>query len=427
MLVIIREGIFLFIAVVVQYLLLEKKYGVRFTILCLIPCVSIVFLMNAFFILRVNPAIFIHVYPLTVVLPVSLPLILLSKYKGFKVLFNILTALFLGVVIRIIGFYFSALFSYSDFSSMIGQLLAFPFILLFLLKKLRPPYMEIISLLQKGWATFCLVPLFSYVLIYFIYRHPSFEGNRASSYVPILVIIVITILFYLIIISFFSQIQLRLSLQNEQNLLSTQVSSLQSQLFSLKNAEERMQILLHDARHHSQTVASLIGSGEMDKALDYISQFNSSLDDMKVPVYCENPTINAVLSFNIESARKEGITVKTRLDIPLKTSVDAVELSSVIANAMENARNACSLMPPDSKPSIELVCVSRQMFVFECANTYAGKVDFDKDGLPVSRLEDHGIGTKSIAAFARKHNAILDYQADGGIFRMRILLQRTVS
>jgi hypothetical protein len=134
--------------------------------------------------------------------------------------------------------------------------------------------------------------------------------------------------------------------------------------------------------------------------------------------------INAVLSYYMESARKEGIQVSTRLDIPQKLPVDEMELSSALANAMENARNACRLMPPGTEPSIELVCVSRQQFVFECANTFSGRIDFDKKGCPVSRMDEHGIGTKSIAAFARKHNAILDYQTEGGIFRMRILMQQ---
>lgn len=420
MLIIMREGVFLVIGVIFLYLLLEKKFSRKITLFFLIPCVTIVFLFNAIFILGKNPDIFIHAYPFTVVLPVSLPFIVLSRHRGFKMLFNILTALFLGIIIRICGFYFSALFSYSEASSMIGQILAFPVVLFFLLKKMRPPYLEILNQLKKGWANFCLVPLFSHVLIYFLFNHQAFSGSLLKSYIPIVVAISFTIFFYMIMISFFKQIQFQFSMQNEQNLLRTHVAALQKQLNLAKDTQEKMQILRHDSRHHSQALASLIGSGDTDKALAYISQFNASLDDTRVPVYCENPTINAVLSYYIENARKEGITVRTRLDIPLKIPVDEMELSAVFANAVENARNACLKMPPGANPLIELVCVNKQHFVFECSNTFAGKINFDQNGFPYSRMDAHGTGTKSIAAFAKKHNALLDYQIDGSILRFRL-------
>ena len=123
-------------------------------------------------------------------------------------------------------------------------------------------------------------------------------------------------------------------------------------------------------------------------------------------------------------AKKEGITVKTRLDILAETPVDAMELSTVIANAIENARNACRCMPPGSTKTIELICVSKPHFVFECSNTFCGRVLFDKNGMPVSDAAGHGIGTKSINAFVKKYNAFIDYQAENGIFTLRILLAK---
>ena len=79
-------------------------------------------------------------------------------------------------------------------------------------------------------------------------------------------------------------------------------------------------------------------------------------------------------------------------------------------------------MPEGSAKFIELICVSKPHFVFECSNTYSGQILFDKSGVPISSEYGHGIGTKSITAFVKKHSALIDYQADNGIFRLRILL-----
>jgi len=48
---------------------------------------------------------------------------------------------------------------------------------------------------------------------------------------------------------------------------------------------------------------------------------------------------------------------------------------------------------------------------------------FDKSGMPTSKNNGHGIGTQSIAAFVKNHNAILDYQTENGMFKLRILLK----
>lgn len=424
MLIILREGVFLFTSIVFQYLLLEKSYSRKKTLAFLIPCVSLVFLLNALFLINQNFILFFRFYPLAVILPVSILFFSLSKYKGFKVLFNILTAAFLGIVMRISGYLFSSLFAYSDVSSIIGQILAFPIILYLLLKVFRPPYMQILNQLKSVWSNLCLFLLAMIVLIYVLDWYPVNITGSPASVLSVLIAIFAIFLFYSVVCTFFRQMQQHFTMQNKQNLLKMNIAALQSQLISDKACQEKLKIMQHDIHHHTQIISSLIAGGYTNKTLEYISKFNAFLDDTKFRVYCENPTINAILGYYIENAKNEGIAVKTRLDIPVKIHVDEIELATVFANAIENARNACRQMPPEAKPAIELICVNKQDFIFECSNTYVGVIEFDEKGLPVSRMDEHGIGSKSIAAFAQRHNAILDYQADGNVFRIRILIPK---
>lgn len=50
---------------------------------------------------------------------------------------------------------------------------------------------------------------------------------------------------------------------------------------------------------------------------------------------------------------------------------------------------------------------------------------FDENHFPLSQNPGHGIGTRSIIAFAQKNNAALDYQIEDGFFRLRILFPPT--
>ncbi len=63
-------------------------------------------------------------------------------------------------------------------------------------------------------------------------------------------------------------------------------------------------------------------------------------------------------------------------------------------------------------------------FLLEIANTYRGEIAIDpKTDLPLPEGEEHGVGTKSMIAFARKYGILLDSSAEGGWFVLRLLFQ----
>lgn len=175
-------------------------------------------------------------------------------------------------------------------------------------------------------------------------------------------------------------------------------------------------------RHYIQNISTLLQSGNPNSAIEFIGKLEKDFDNTSIKKYCENQVLNAILVYYIENAKKEGIKVFTRLDIPQKIPVDEIELSTVFANAIENACNACRKLPAQSSKLIEITCVSNPHFVLEIANTYIEQVSFDENDYPISKNNGHGIGTQSIAAFVKKHDAIFDYQTDKGIFKLRILL-----
>ena len=118
-------------------------------------------------------------------------------------------------------------------------------------------------------------------------------------------------------------------------------------------------------------------------------------------------------------AEAEGVRVEAELDIPTELSVDETELSTVFANALENANCAVRELPEERRV-IRCKCIRFPQLMFRISNPYAGKVRFDNDGLPVSPVDGHGLGTRSIAAYCEKHGAMCAYSAEGGWFTVQI-------
>jgi len=137
--------------------------------------------------------------------------------------------------------------------------------------------------------------------------------------------------------------------------------------------------------------------------------------------WCTDPLLDAVFSSYFVQAEQQDIRVRAKLAFPEKLPMDSAELSTVFANALENAIHACAAVPGERR-EIVCTCISQPALMFEVANPYSGEVRFDRDGLPVTRDPGHGIGTRSIAAFCQKHGAYCVYEAKDGWFHLKIAL-----
>lgn len=186
---------------------------------------------------------------------------------------------------------------------------------------------------------------------------------------------------------------------------------------------EKVRLLRHDMRHYTQTAGVLLKEGNIKGALEFLEKYDELFEKTKVQTYCKSAVLNTVLSYYIDAAKKDGIDVKTRLNIAESLPVEEGELAIVFANAIENAHQACMQLPQKDR-QISITFLSSPQFVLEIANTCEGEILFDENHIPITKKQGHGYGTQSIAAFARKNHALLNYKVENGMFRMQVLLQK---
>lgn len=82
---------------------------------------------------------------------------------------------------------------------------------------------------------------------------------------------------------------------------------------------------------------------------------------------------------------------------------------------------AAKTVPPEERRII-CTCIAEPRLMFEISNPCSGMVKSGPDGLPASEQSGHGIGARSIVAFAEKHNAICRFYTEGGCFNMHLAL-----
>ena len=169
----------------------------------------------------------------------------------------------------------------------------------------------------------------------------------------------------------------------------------------------------------SSSIAST--HGEIGEAAALLGNNNQAVTKIS-RVYCENHTVNAAVSHYVHLAEQAGIPAEITLDIPSNLNIDSLELSMVVSNLMENAIQVCERLPKNQHPYIRFTSRSVGRLLLEMENSCAEGVVFDENGYPVAVEAGHGIGSKSVIAFAKKYDGELLYKIENGVFQVRLLV-----
>ncbi|MBI9107800.1 MAG: GHKL domain-containing protein [Spirochaetales bacterium] len=368
---------------------------------------------------------YIRFYFFTLILPYLVLLSFFARTKGAKLLFGILTVEILGNVAIVNGLFFSYLISGKDnpVLDVIIRIITFSLILPIFLRYIRPKFLQILEKLDKGWTFLNAVLMVSYILSYYIAFVPSPIMYRADYFPHLYINILLSILIYVIIFLFFIQIQSKFETERDKQLLSIQVSALANQSVKISASEDKMRILRHDMHHHFNIISDHLSKGNIEDAQNFIGYCEDELRKSVIKQYCKNRTINAALSYYIELAIENCITIETSIEIPEIINLNSAELAVVFSNGFENAINACLSIEDKRKRRIVLKAkYTQKNLIINISNSCLNTVKFDKNSIPVATKQGHGIGIMSITAFANKNGGILDFSKTDDIFTFRLFL-----
>lgn len=288
-------------------------------------------------------------------------------------------------------------------------------------KLLRKKFLMLSYLPDKSWRTLTFVPIGFTVLLFLIGTYPLHYTRSLTVTVYLYAVTAVMLLVYVITFhSLLSQYNLQLS-KYTNSILMSQSESFQKQLEAINSTEEQIKILRHNMRYNVIVVSDMLAAGDTSGALEYLRSVGVKLDEAKKMSYCSNSTANAILVYYIERAESKGIKTEVQFAMPENINIDIIDFTAAVANALENAVNACAKVKGEQK-RLRIRTSENKQYIVEIANNYEGEVSFDEEGLPASTENGHGIGTRSISAFATKNNAILDYDITEEWFKLRIVL-----
>ncbi len=405
------------------FVLADRRYSLKKTLIIMGGGALVIIAVNLF-IGMADARLFVTIYPLMTNGLALLLLFFVSKRRGFPLLFNMLTAISLCAVAALPGIWITQMMGVPVLAEIVLRLvIAVPLILL-LYRYFRPSYLVMLQIMRRGWGYFCLMPLSFYVLFYLEFMHKA-NTDYSEPLLVVFLALLSVMAAYGVIFAFFRKMVKEMESRNERQLLKSQIQAMEQQAGMIRQSNEQVRIYRHDMRHFAAEVTTLLKAGDTAEALKVLGDFDELNQKTVLPDYCDNPTVNAILAYYLKQAQDAGIRVETECYVPVELPVGAAELAMVLANALENAIHACEKLPEEREKKIAVRILHTPHLVLEVANTYDGEARFDSEGLPVARESGHGIGTRSILAFAEKYDAVIDYQADETLFRLRLLVDNS--
>ena len=400
-------------------LFLDSRYSWRCTILTVYGTMVIVMVAIVAIYRVTDIETTLRIYSLIAHVPSFLLLLVLSRFRGWRLVFQLLSAILFCALIQ----HGAGLAYYLSGSRIWVLILSYVLlsagIIWFLVCFLRPLFFQTLLALRRNWWLMCLVIAVYYIII--IYLIPGYVGIAQSSTVLKPAISLLMVGFYSVLLFLFSSTQKEAEIRHNIQLSALQLSALQSRMEAVKITEAAIRSERHDLRHRLQVVAELVTRGDKDAALDFLNAAQKRLDEQKEICWCRPPVLDAVFSSYFDQAKNQGIQVDAKIALSDTLPVDESELAIVLANALENAIHANMKLPCNQR-EIRCKMVATPSIMLEISNPCTGDISFDSNGLPVAQQEGHGLGVQSISAFCRKNGAVCQFALTNDWFSFRLIL-----
>ena len=205
-----------------------------------------------------------------------------------------------------------------------------------------------------------------------------------------------------------SEAAIKREVETQNKLLIAQIEAETSQLAADSQAR-------HDRRHHNLVMLEFAKNNDMESIRDYLKSLVESDNELWGETrYCENTTINTVLTVYERRAKESGISVKISAKASRDLEVLPQDLVIVIANLFENAIHGAEKQKSQSKLIDISIKADTMRLLIKVENPCRSNLVFDETL--------YGVGIRSVITTTNKYEGMYDFEAEDGIFSAKISL-----
>lgn len=210
--------------------------------------------------------------------------------------------------------------------------------------------------------------------------------------------------------------------QLEYSILQQAFKSQEKSVEETKILYQSVRSIRHDLKQHFQVALTMLHSGKINEAVDYMEKYNDTvLDGISNKVFCDNDVVNYIINSKskICSDRHIKIYIYIANEIPEFSDLD---LCVLLGNALDNAIEGVS-GEGNNEIYLELRNVDN-FFMISVKNTITNSVlEYNPNLISTkNEKEVHGLGILSMKEVVQKYNGSIEFYESDNKFCCDMLL-----
>lgn len=283
--------------------------------------------------------------------------------------------------------------------------------LIYFLGYVCPLYYAAAKNISSGWYLLIFVNIVFIIIVIlssiFPVRLTSFNNPDIITFIFISIFIVAVYPVIFSNINNLSEVATKRAVETQNKLLLAQIEAENIQL----SADSRAR---HDRRHHNLVMLEFANNNDIESVREYLKKLVESEDRIfGENHYCENMTVNTVLSVYERRAKQNNVSVKISAKVSKELDIPPQDIVIIIANLFENAINATEKINNMEKYIEIYIKESSQRLLIKMENI-CNNMSFEESF--------YGVGIRSVIATTEKYEGMYDFSVDNGIFTVKINL-----
>ena len=260
------------------------------------------------------------------------------------------------------------------------------------------------------------------ILVRFAEMHGPFQIEQyliIMEVVPQLAIIAITVTIY-IVIEMKKENEERIKEKQAYNRLETKNDYYEK----VEESQNQIRRLYHDMNNHLYNIQMMNKSSE--DASDYILSLQNELKEARKTRVSGNSLFDIIVDEKMNICKNKGIEFDIDVDSKNTGFIKNMDMSSILANILDNAIEACDKMTSNKK-YIKLTSMwADDMFVIICENSKENEVKKIGDRFITDKLNksEHGIGIKSVEKSVKNYDGNMMIFCDDNLFKVKIMIPK---
>lgn len=359
------------------------------------------------------------VYPFIIHLPLIVFLTLFYKYKALLAALSVLTAYLCCQISKWVGLVVLDLTGL-EWTYYSVRIVITVIVFVGLIRFVSNAASQLLQKTTKTLFIFALMPFTYYIFDYAtgVYTTLLYSGKEVIAEFLGFVLCITYILFMLL---YFKQYEEKRETDQRNRMVEMQWMQSEKEIETFRRSETAVSLLRHDMRHFLLNISAFIDNGENDKAKEYISGIISSVDKTATYKYCKNEIVNMILSSYENELKDNDIDFQYFIRVPEHLSVSDVDLTSILSNALENAVHAVLPLEAEKRHIAFDMRMNEDKLLISVKNTFAERPEI-VDGIPQSRKNGHGFGTRSICYVTEKLKGNCQFTVKNDWFILRVVM-----